>query len=402
MTKEERLSARARGISPSLTLSITAKSKEMKAAGISVVGFGAGEPDFATPSFITDAAIEAIHKGITKYTPASGMSALKKAIAGKLQKENGLTYEPSQIIVSNGAKHSLQNAILALVDEGQEVILPSPYWLTYPELIKLAEGIPVIVETGEENGFKMTAQQFEDAITENTRVLILNSPSNPTGAVYSEQELKEIAEIAIKHDLFVISDEIYEKLLYDGATHTSIATLPGMQERTVVINGLSKSSAMTGWRIGYLAAPDYVAKAIDAMQSHATSNPNSIAQYASITALTHADGERFMQDMLKEYDARRNYMLQLLDNMPLVQASIPHGAFYVFVNVSEMLKKSYKGKTFTDSLTLAMGLLEEAKIAVIPGTPFGAPNHIRLSFAISLQDIKEGLDRLEAFINEME
>ncbi len=299
------ISHRAANITPSVTLAITAKAKKMKADGISVIGFGAGEPDFGTPDFIVEAAKKALDENFTKYTPSSGMPALRQAIADKLRRENGLFYEPSQIIVSNGAKHSLFNAMAATVDPGDEVIIPSPYWLTYPELVRLCDGVPVFVLTEEELGFKLSPAALEAAITPKTKWLILNSPSNPTGAVYSREELSALAEVCVRRDIGVISDEIYEKLVYAGAEHISIASLPGMAERTVVVNGLSKSCAMTGWRIGYLAAPKEIAKAVDGLQSHATSNANSIAQAASVAAITNPEEDRFLHRMVEAYDARR-------------------------------------------------------------------------------------------------
>ncbi len=390
------ISHRAANITPSVTLAITAKAKKMKADGISVIGFGAGEPDFGTPDFIVEAAKKALDENFTKYTPSSGMPALRQAIADKLRRENGLSYEPSQIIVSNGAKHSLFNAMAATVDPGDEVIIPSPYWLTYPELVRLCDGVPVFVRTEEELGFKLSPAALEAAITPKTKWLILNSPSNPTGAVYSREELSALAEVCIRRDIGVISDEIYEKLVYAGAEHVSIASLPGMAERTVVVNGLSKSCAMTGWRIGYLAAPKEIAKAVDGLQSHATSNANSIAQAASVAAITNPEEDRFLHRMVEAYDARRKFMFQAVSAIPGLSCHEPKGAFYLFVNVSGILGRTCRGKVLKDAVDVADQMLESG-VAVVPGNAFGAPDHIRLSYALSMEDIREGMKRIAAF-----
>lgn len=390
------ISHRAANITPSVTLAITAKAKKMKADGISVIGFGAGEPDFGTPDFIVEAAKKALDENFTKYTPSSGMPALRQAIADKLRRENGLFYESSQIIVSNGAKHSLFNAMAATVDPGDEVIIPSPYWLTYPELVRLCDGVPVFVRTEEELGFKLSPAALEAAITPKTKWLILNSPSNPTGAVYSREELSALAEVCIRRDIGVISDEIYEKLVYAGAEHVSIASLPGMAERTVVVNGLSKSCAMTGWRIGYLAAPKEIAKAVDGLQSHATSNANSIAQAASVAAITNPEEDRFLHRMVEAYDARRKFMFQAVSAIPGLSCHEPKGAFYLFVNVSGILGRTCRGKVLKDAVDVADQMLESG-VAVVPGNAFGAPDHIRLSYALSMEDIREGMKRIAAF-----
>lgn len=395
------VSKKVKNIKPSLTLEITAKAKKMKAAGISVIGFGAGEPDFNTPDYIIEAAKKALDIGFTKYTPASGMQELKNAIAKKLEKDNGLIYDPSQIVISSGAKSSLYHAICALVDEDDEVVLPSPYWLTYPELVGLAGGKTVYVETKAENGYKITAEQLDKAITDKTKCLILNSPNNPTGAVYSERELKAIAEIVEKRGIYVISDEIYEKLVYGDNKHVSIATFDEyMKEHTVVVNGMSKAYSMTGWRIGYIAAPVEIAKAVSSMQSHTTSNACSIAQYASVEALTSADGDGFIKEMRETFDDRRKYMVNRLSEMDGVKYSEPDGAFYVFVDVSAFYGKDFDGEKITGSLSFADAALKKG-VAVIPGAAFGDDRCIRLSYAISKDDIKEGLDRLCAFIKEL-
>lgn len=395
------VSKKVKEIAPSLTLEITAKAKKMKAEGISVIGFGAGEPDFNTPKYIIDSAKNALDIGFTKYTPAAGMLELKKAICDKFLKDNSLTYDPAQIVVSSGAKSSLYHAICSIVDDGDEVILPSPYWLTYPELVKLAGGTCVIVETEKKNGYKMTATQFENAVTDKTKCLILNSPNNPTGAVYSKEEIESIAKVAEKHGLYVISDEIYEKLVYGGEVHYSIAQCSDyMKEHTIIINGMSKTYSMTGWRIGYLAAPLTIAKAISSMQSHTTSNACSIAQYASVTALTDSEGDKFIDQMQKVFDDRRKLMIEKLSAVDGIECIEPKGAFYVFVNVSKLFGKSFEGTKIDGSLTFADCALKRG-VALIPGIAFGNDECIRLSYAISKEDIEEGLSRLIKFIEEL-
>ncbi len=395
------ISDRVRKIKPSLTLEITAKAKKMKSEGISVIGFGAGEPDFNTPDYINAAAKKAIDIGFTKYTPASGMPELKKAICEKFLNENGLEYQPSQIVVSSGAKSSLYHAICAIVNNGDEVILPSPYWLTYPELVALAGGETVYVRCERENGYKMTAEQLEKAITPKTKCVIINSPNNPTGAVYSEEELRKIASVVEKHGLYVISDEIYEKLVYGGEKHYSIACVSDyMKNHTVVINGVSKSFAMTGWRIGYFAAPNDIAQAASSMQSHTASNPCSISQYASVEALTSEKSIDFIASMQKTFDERRRYMVKTLCAMQNVICIEPKGAFYVFADVSACYGKSYKGTIISGSLSFAECALDKG-VAVVPGVAFGDDDCIRLSYAVSMDDIKEGLIRLEEFIKEL-
>ena len=395
------ISDRVKNIKPSLTLEITDKARKMKAEGISVIGFGAGEPDFNTPDYINAAAKKAIDIGFTKYTPASGTPQLKKAICEKFLKDNGLYYEPEQIVVSSGAKSSLYHAICAMVNPGDEVILPTPYWLTYPELIGLAQGKTVYVDCVKENGYKMTADRLEKAITEKTKCVIINSPNNPTGAVYSEDELKSIAKVIEKHGLYVISDEIYEKLVYGGAKHYSIACCSDyMKEHTVVVNGVSKSYAMTGWRIGYFAAPRDIAKAAASMQSHTASNPCSISQYASVEALTSPESDKFISEMQKTFDERRKYMVEVLQNTENVVCIEPKGAFYVFADVSACYGKKFNGAPINGSLSFADAALNKG-VAVVPGLAFGDDNCIRLSYAISLADIKEGLERLKSFIKEL-
>ncbi len=394
------ITKRALCVSPSLTLAITAKAKKMKAEGINVIGFGAGEPDFNTPDFIIDAAKDALDKGKTKYTPSSGLPELKKAICRKLKEDNGLDYLPSQIIVSNGAKHSLFNAIQAIIEEGDEVIIPAPYWLSYPELVKMSGGIPVFVDCSD-IGFKINAERLEKAITAKTKLLILNSPSNPTGAVYSKEELYALAAVIEKTGIYVLSDEIYEKLVYGGAQHYSIAAYSDkLYSKTVLVNGMSKSYSMTGWRIGYLACEEKLAKAIDGMQSHATSNPNTIAQWASVAALEK--GGEFIKSMQKTFDDRRRYMYERLKNMNYIDCPEPKGAFYVFVNVKGLFGRSFKGVKIENCLKLTELLLENVQVAVVPGNAFGAEDYIRLSYAVSMDEIKDGMDRIEKFISMTE
>ncbi len=397
---KQRIASRISSIAPSLTLAITAKAKAMKAAGESVVSFGAGEPDFNTPGHIIDAAKAALDRGYTKYTPSSGLMPLRKAIAEKLRRDNGLDYEPSQIIVSNGAKHSIFNACFALLEEGDEVIIPVPYWLTYPEVVKVCGGVPVYIEGKKENQFKFTAADLERAITDKTKLLIFNSPSNPTGAVYTESEVRAIAKVCERKGIFVLSDEIYEKLCYGGVKPFSIAACSEkMKELTVTINGLSKTYAMTGWRIGYLAAPKDVAKAIDSFQSHATSNACSISQYAAIEALASPDSE--VQAMVDVFARRREKMLSLIGEIEGVSAVKPDGAFYVMLDVGGLYGKSYRGRKIEGSIAFSDALLEGEKVATVPGISFGADDCLRLSYSISSEEIEEGLRRIAHFVSEL-
>lgn len=390
---------RVKNIAPSLTLEITAKAKKMKAEGISVIGFGAGEPDFNTPDYINDAAKKAIDIGFTKYTAASGMPELKRAVCEKFRKDNHLEYTEDQIVISSGAKSSLFHAIEAIVQEGDEVLLPSPYWLTYPELVALAGGKTVYVPASKENGYKVTVNDLQKALTPKTKALIFNSPNNPTGAVYSEEEVRKIAAFVEEAGIYVIADEIYEKLVYGGAKHYSIAQYSEkVKEQTIVINGVSKTYSMTGWRIGYLAAPKNIAKAIGSMQSHTASNPCSIAQYATVAALS--GGEDFIEKMIKTFDERRRYMYDRLTHMKGVDCAKPEGAFYVFADVSALYGKSFDGEKIEGSLQFASAALKKG-VALIPGIAFGDDKSIRLSYAISMEDIKEGLNRLEQFISEL-
>lgn len=380
-------------ISTSVTLAITAKAKKMKAEGINVVSFGAGEPDFKTPKHISDAAIIAIEKGLTGYTDSSGLPELKKAICDKLLKDNQLSYTPEAIVVSNGAKHSLFNALQAICNPGDEVIVPNPYWVSYPELVKLADATPVLVETPESNDFKYDIHTLEAAITSKTKAIIVNSPNNPTGTVYTKEDLAEIAKLAIKYDFYVISDEIYEELIYEGE-HISIASLGDeIKDLTIVVNGMSKAYAMTGWRIGYTASSKEIAQIMKNIQSHATSNPNTIAQYASIEALK--GDKTAIEEMKTAFIARRDYMVDRINAIPNLSCRKPEGAFYVMVNISNLFGKVFHGKEITNSVDFAEYLLDSFKVAVIPGAGFGSDDYVRLSYATSLDNIKEGLKRIE-------
>ncbi len=374
-------------LTPSLTLAVDSKAKAMKAEGIEVFGFGAGEPDMDTPEHIKAAAITALQQGRTKYTPSAGIPELRQAISQKFLKDNGLDYKSSQVIVSNGAKQSCFNAIAAVVNEGDEVIIPAPYWLSYPEMVRLVGGQPVIVETREENNWKLTAEDFENAMTPRTKMIIINSPGNPTGSVYTRDELRALAEVAAEEDIFILSDEIYEKLTYDGAEHISIASIsPEAYDLTITVNGFSKAYAMTGWRLGYLAAPEPIARAIDSMQSHMTSNACSFAQYGGLAALT--GDQQCVVDMREEFDIRRQYMFERLTQIPGVTAVRPQGAFYVLANIGSL---GIKSQNFADRL------LSKANVAIVPGIAFGDDRTVRLSYATSLDIIKSGVDRIEEF-----
>ncbi len=395
-----KVSDRAAAIAPSMTLAISAKANELKAAGEKIINFGVGEPDFATPAHIVQAAKDALDCGRTKYVAAAGLPELRKAIAEKLKRENNLDYDPSQIIVSNGAKHSIFNAVFATINEGDEVLIPKPYWLTYPEIVKACGGVPVYVMATYRHGYKVTASQIENMITPKTKAIILNSPCNPTGAVYTEAEIRKIAEVCKRYGLTVISDEIYEKLIYGGETHFSIASL--LKEQTIVINGLSKSHAMTGWRLGYLAAPEHVAKAIASFQSHSTSNVNTMTQYAALAAL--GDDGASVRDMSGEFGRRRAFMLEKLEEMKTFGFDYvkPDGAFYVMLLCDGLYGKNYRGRPVRGSMDFAELLLEYKKVAATPGVVFGDDDFIRLSYALSEKDIAEGLARISEFAMKMQ
>lgn len=395
-----RISQRCQRVTGSLTLAIDAKAKEMKQKGIDVVGFGAGEPDFDTPEHIRKAAKDALDLGKTRYTPAAGMPELRQAICDKLKRDNGLDYVPQQIVVSNGAKHSLFNSFQALLEEGDEVIVPGPYWVSYPEIVRMAGGVPVIVEGREENNFKPTIDDFRAAVTDKTRAVVINSPNNPNGFVFTREELQAIGDLAIEKDLSIVSDEIYEFLVYDGAEHISIASLsPEIKERTIVINGMSKAYAMTGWRIGYTASPLNAAKAMTNFQSHSTSCPNSIAQYAALTALSGPDDQ--LKSMVAEFDRRRRRIVELINEIPGLSCKPPKGAFYVMMNISGLFGKRYNGAPIVDSMSFTQLLLDNSHVAVVPGAGFGADAYVRLSYATSMENIEKGLARIKEFVGKL-
>jgi aspartate aminotransferase len=381
------LSSRANSLTPSLSLSVDSKAKAMKSEGLDVCSFGAGEPDFDTPEHIKAAAIAALQSGFTKYTPSSGMPELRQAIADKFQQENGISYKPSQIIVSTGAKHSCYNAILATCQPGDEVIIPSPYWLSYPEMVRLAGAEPIFVQAKEENGWKITRDEFENAMTPRTKMIIINSPNNPTGAVYTREEIEGIAAVAAEEEILILADEIYEKLVYDGLEHVSIASLgPEFYDLTITVNGFSKAYAMTGWRLGYLGAPDPIAKAIDSIQSHVTSNPCSFAQKGGLAAIQ--GDQQSVADMRDEFDMRRQYIVERFAKIPSVSIVKPAGAFYVLANISKL---GLTSQNFADRL------LSKANVSVVPGIAFGDDRTVRFSYATSLDVIKKGMDRFEDF-----
>jgi aspartate aminotransferase len=381
------LSSRANSLTPSLSLSVDSKAKAMKSEGLDVCSFGAGEPDFDTPEHIKAAAIAALESGFTKYTPSSGMPELRQAIADKFQQDNGISYKPSQIIVSTGAKHSCYNAILATCQPGDEVIIPSPYWLSYPEMVRLAGAEPIFVQAKEENGWKITRDEFENAMTPRTKMIIINSPNNPTGAVYTREEIEGIAAVAAEEEILILADEIYEKLVYDGLEHVSIASLgPEFYDLTITVNGFSKAYAMTGWRLGYLGAPDPIAKAIDSIQSHVTSNPCSFAQKGGLAAIK--GDQQSVADMRDEFDMRRQYIVERFAKIASVSIVKPAGAFYVLANISKL---GLTSQNFADRL------LSKANVSVVPGIAFGDDRTVRFSYATSLDVIKKGMDRFEDF-----
>jgi len=394
------LSNRAKSLKPSPTLAINAKAKSMLAQGIHVINFGAGEPDFDTPENIKQAAKKALDEGFTKYTPVGGIDELKDAIIKKFQRDSGLSYKRSEVLVSCGGKHSFYNLAQAIFDQGDEVIVPAPYWVSYPPMVSLAGGSPVIAETTEKNGFKITPGDLKKIITPKTKALIINSPSNPTGSAYTKKELEKIAEIALSKNFFVISDEIYEKIVYDSFEFTSIASLgEEMKRRTIIVHGVAKTYAMTGWRIGYTAGSEEIISAMNNIQSQSTSNPTSIAQKASVEALIGPQDE--VRKMVNAFGQRRNYIVDRLNRITGVSCYKPMGAFYVFPNFSSYYGKSYQGKKIENSTHLADYFLDVAKVAVVPGVEFGADPFERLSFATSMENIKEGLDRIEEALKKL-
>ena len=393
------LSQRMSSLQPSITLAITAKANQMKAQGIDVIGFGAGEPDFATPQNIRTAAIAAIDSGFTRYTPSAGIPELREAICRKLKRDQGLDYSPSQVVVATGAKHALYDIFQAILDQGDEVIIPAPYWVSYPEQVKLAGGVPVFVQTQATNGFVLQADELKKHITPKTKAIIINSPNNPTGAVYDEASLRAIADVLADHDIFIISDEIYENLIYGGVKHVSIASLSdAIMKKTIIVNGVSKTYSMTGWRIGFSACFDAkLAKVLTDLQSQSTSNADSIAQKASVEAYNGAQDT--VEMMRREFEKRRDYIVNRLNAIDGIECSVPKGAFYVFPSIQGLIGRKIGEAVITDSLVCADVLLDQAKIAVVPGSGFGAEGFIRMSYAISMEAIQEGLDRLEKALN---
>ncbi|KHE93544.1 MAG: pyridoxal phosphate-dependent aminotransferase [Candidatus Scalindua rubra] len=386
-------------IKPSATLTLNSKVAQLKSDGVSVIGFSAGEPDFDTQEEIKISAIEALKSGFTKYTPTSGIPELKKAISEKLLKENNVSYSPQQVLVSCGAKQVIYNCILALCNDGDEVLIPAPYWVSYPEQVTLARGKSVFIESSDENDFKITKDDIERNITDKTKILIINSPNNPTGSLYTEKELYEIVQFAINAGLYIISDEIYEKIIYDGEKHISPASF-GKEffEKLITVNGFSKTFSMTGWRIGYAAGPIDVIKAATLIQDHTTSGANSITQKAAVTALQ--GNEKTITNMVKEFDKRRKYIVDRLNNIDGITCMLPKGAFYVFPNISSLYNRDICGQKVTNSVDLANLVLDKAKIAFVPGTCFGSDAHLRISYATSIENIEEGMNRLEKLLNE--
>ncbi|MBI5417322.1 pyridoxal phosphate-dependent aminotransferase [Candidatus Poribacteria bacterium] len=394
------ISDKIKNIAPSPTLTIDAKAKKMKHDGIDIVSFGAGEPDFDTPDNIKNAAIKAIHDGATKYTPVAGIPALKDAICAKLLKDNGLKYSASEIVVSCGAKHSLYNVFQGILNPGDEVIIPVPFWVSYPEMVKIAGGKPVFVNTQEKDNFVLTKDLLVSSITPRTRAIVINSPNNPTGMIYSKKELQAIAELAVKNNIIVISDEIYEKLIYDNQYFVSIANLgEEIKKNTVIVNGVSKAYSMTGWRIGYIACDAALAKAVDNLQSHSTSNPTSISQFASVEALNGHQNK--VGEMLMAFDKRRKAMVEGLNKLQGVTCKMPLGAFYVFPCVSGLFGKSFGPKKITSATQLVDYFLDEAKVAIVPGEAFGVNAYVRLSYATSLENIEKGLFRIKEAIEKL-
>ncbi|MFN2745625.1 MULTISPECIES: pyridoxal phosphate-dependent aminotransferase [Bacillus] len=387
------LAKRVSALTPSATLAITAKAKELKAAGHDVIGLGAGEPDFNTPQHIIDAAVRSMNEGHTKYTPSGGLLALKESISEKFKRDQGIEYSLSEIIVCTGAKHALYTLFQVLLDEEDEVIIPTPYWVSYPEQVKLAGGKPVFVEGLEENSFKISPEQLEEAVTEKTKAVIINSPSNPTGMMYTEDELKALGEVCLRRNILIVSDEIYEKLIYGGKKHVSIAQLsPELKNQTIIINGVSKSHSMTGWRIGYAAGNETVIKAMTNLASHSTSNPTSVAQYGAIAAYNGPSEP--VEEMRKAFEERLNKVYELLIDIPGLNCLKPEGAFYLFPNA----KQAAEACGFASVDTFAEALLEEEKVAIVPGSGFGAPDNIRLSYATSLSLLEEAVKRIRRFV----
>ncbi len=394
------VSHRCQAISPSPTLAIDARAKEMKAAGVDVISFGAGEPDFPTPQYICDAAREAIEMGLTRYTPAAGTKELRKAICEKLRRDNDMTYTYGDIVVSSGAKHSLFNIFQAILDPGDEVLIPTPCWVSYPELVRMAGGVPVFIPADESTDFIPTKRDIASRVNRRTKAMIITSPSNPNGSIWPQEMLQFVADLAVSHPFYVVSDEIYEKLIYDGRKHLSIAQLgEQIKAQTFMVNGVSKAYAMTGWRIGYVAGPRAEMQAIANFQSQATSNANSIAQYAAMKALQ--GGDECIKPMVAEFEARRDALVERINKIPGLSCRKPHGAFYIMLNIKQVLGKSYNGRVIETSKTFAELLLAEKHVAVVPGVAFEAEGFCRLSYAVSMENCMEGLNRIEAFVSEL-
>lgn len=389
----------AEAVRASTTLAVDSLAKQMKADGLDVVGFGTGEPDFNTPDNINMAGIRAICDGKTKYTPAAGIIPLRKAIAQRLKEDCGVDYDYTQIVVASGAKHSVYIALAAITNPGDEIIIPAPFWVSYYEMVRMVGGTPVIVEAGEEQNFKITAQQLEAAITDKTKCLMLNNPSNPTGMIYSAEELRAIADVCVKHDLYILADEIYYQLIYDGIEFTSIASLGDeVKERTLLVNGVSKSYAMTGWRVGYCAANKTLAKIMSNFLSHSTGAPSTISQWASVEALTGP--QEGIEAMRLAFLERRDYIVKRINSIPGVSCIVPNGAFYVMMNIEQLIGKTLGGKLIENDDDFAVALLEKALVAVVPCSGFGMKNFVRWSYAASMENIEKGLDRLEKFVTE--
>lgn len=396
-----KVSKRAQAIPPSATLAVTSRAKELKAKGVDIVDFGAGEPDFDTPDFIKEAAVKALKAGKTKYTAESGIVELRTAIAAKLQRENGLKYTPEQVIVNIGGKHSVYEVLQATLDPGDEVILPVPYWVTYPEAIKLAGAVPEIVQTDKKNSYKVTPGQLKKAITKKTSMLVLNSPSNPGGFTYTPEELKAIAKVLEGTQVMVLSDEIYEKLIYGDTKFVSFAAVSrDAYDRTLTLNGLSKTYSMTGWRLGYAAGPLEIIKAMGRLQSHMTSNAVTFAQYAAVTAMTDPAADKAIEKMRVEFERRGKYMAQRLNAIEGIECPEPTGAFYCFPDVSSLYGRNINSININGSMDFAKALLEQADVALVPGLPFGCDANVRLSFACSIEQITKGLDRIEKWLNQ--
>lgn len=390
----------AASVSPSATLAVNALAKKMRAEGKDVIGFGTGEPDFATPDRISYAGIRAICDGQTKYTPAAGIVPLRKAICKRLKEDYGLEYDETQVVVASGAKHSVYLALAVLVDPGDEVILPAPYWVSYSEMIRLVGGVPVIVTAGEDQNFKITAEQLEAAVTEQTKAVMINNPSNPTGSIYTKEELQALADVCVKHDLFIIADEIYDKLIYDGASFTSIPTLgEDIKAHTILINGVSKTYSMTGWRVGYAVAEKPIASAMSSYVSHSTGAPATMAQYAAQEALEGPQDE--VEAMRKVFEQRRNYLVSRMNAMDGVSCLTPNGAFYVMMNLEQLFGKTIDGEVIATADDFARLFLEKSMVAVVSCTAFGAPSFVRWSYATSMENIQKGMDRLEQFLTKV-